>query len=73
MHYRILAIITKVPVLILHNDLGELAISYLFKHLEHAYRGSLHESGLSFNHERHLKFNPCLNGRLSGGLSGPGE
>ena len=36
MHYRILAIITKLPVLVLHNDLGELAISYLFKHLEHA-------------------------------------
>ena len=24
------------------------------------YRGSLHQSGLSFNPEPHFKFNPCL-------------
>ena len=36
-------------------------------------RGSLHESGLSFNPERHLKLNSCLHGRSSWGLKDHGE
>ena len=36
-------------------------------------RGSLHESGLSFNPERHFNFNSCLHGRLSWGLKDHGE
>ena len=28
-------------------------------------KGSLHESELSFNPERHIKLNSCLHGRLS--------
>ena len=36
-------------------------------------RGSLHESGLSFNPKRHFKLNLCLHGRLSWGLKDHGE
>ena len=36
-------------------------------------RGSLHESGLSFNPKRHFKLNSCLHGRLNWGLKGHGE
>ena len=36
-------------------------------------RGSLHESGLSFNPKRHSKLNSCLHGRLSWGLKDHGE
>ena len=36
-------------------------------------KGSLHESGLSFNPERHFKLNSCLHGRLSWGLKDHGD
>ena len=35
--------------------------------------GSLHESGLSFDPERHFKLNSCLHGRLSWGLKDHGK
>ena len=43
---------------------------YIESHVEdelicRIHRGSLHESGLSFNLERHFKLNSCLHGRLS--------
>ena len=36
-------------------------------------RGSLHESGLSFNPERHFEFSPCLFERLDWGLKDRGK
>ena len=53
-------------------DLKEQEIqTYMQSHLttmrvlKNEVRGSLHESGLSLNPKRHLKFNLCLHGRLS--------
>ena len=48
-------------------------VNNLFQTCYNKLGGSLHESGLSFNPERHFKLNSCLHGRLSWGLKDHGE